>query len=451
MATQTSTQPPVSNDAWREVMRQVDLAYAELIAHQTELERKNADLEEMRAFMDSVLGAMSDALIVCNRYGRIEQVNRALETLADTEAPDRLVGQPVETLVVESDRIALSEALATASGAASGGAAPELALRNGAVVEMKIAARRDPRKRLLGYVLIGRPIGELRRAYRTLEETHEQLKTAQSVLVQSEKMASLGRLVAGVAHELNNPISYINGNVHAIAKYLKKLETYFQRVRDGADRAELVRLRAELRLDRAVEGLRETVDGAIEGADRVADIVDSLRRFSADARGAPQRFDLAAVARVAAHWVEKGSKRPTVVEIETPQTAEIEGRAGHIQQVLMNLLQNAVDAQEETGAQTPIRMTVWRDAEEACVCVSDAGPGLSDAVAQRLFDPFFTTKPVGQGTGLGLSISFKIVQEHCGLLKAVNRAEGGARFELRLPTKWKGDQCERYADEQSDE
>ena len=253
-------------------------------------------------------------------------------------------------------------------------------------------------------------------------------------------MASLGRLVAGVAHELNNPISFINGNVHAIAKYLTKLEAYFERVRLGAERSELVSLRQELKLDRAVEGLRETVDGALEGAERVADIVDSLRRFSADSRGAPQRFDLVEIARVSATWVLKGSRREAELAIDAPAPVLVEGRPGHIQQVLMNLVQNAADANAEAGSTRPIAVKVWEEGGQARVSVSDDGPGLSEDVQQRLFDPFFTTKPVGKGTGLGLSISFKIVQEHAGRLTGVNGPEGGAVFELRLPLDWSGEE-----------
>ena len=441
MTTYSNPSEAVPDEAWRDVMRQVDVAYEELIAHQTELERKNVDLEQMRGFTESVLHAMSDALIVCDLAGSVERTNPAARELANPGGPaaeDELVGLSVEDLVQEEDRDKLRQALAAISGGASQGAETELVLRGGAVVEMKIAARRDRRRRLLGYVLIGRPIGELRRAYHELAKAHEALKEAQSSLMQSEKMASLGRLVAGVAHELNNPISFVNGNVHSIAKYIKKLETYFQRVRDGAEREELVRLREELRLDRAVEGLRETVDGALEGAERVADIVDSLKRFSADSRGAPQRFDLADITRVAATWVQKGTRLEARVGIEAPEAIFVEGRPGHIQQVLMNLLQNAIDANCEAGATTAVAVRIWTTGDEAVVSIADDGPGLSPDVEKRLFDPFFTTKPVGRGTGLGLSISFKIVQEHGGVLTCSNNPEGGAVFELRLPLQWSG-------------
>ncbi|MEL6977816.1 MAG: ATP-binding protein [Pseudomonadota bacterium] len=432
----------VPDDAWRDVMRQVEVAYADLIAHQTELERNNADLEEMRGFMESVLGAMSDALIVCDRHGGVERTNRALRALALREPSDKdedlAPGAPVEGLIAEADRETLRRALAAASSRPADSAATELRFATGAMAEVKIAARRDPRGRLLGYVLIGRPIGELRRAYRELEDAHEALKQAQSSLMQAEKMASLGRLVAGVAHELNNPISYVNGNVHSIARYLKKLETYFQRVRDGAAREELVSLRGELRLDRAVEGLRETVDGAIEGAERVAEIVDSLKRFSADGTGAPQAFDLAEIARVAAQWVRKGSRPEARFQVTAPKAVMVEGRAGHIQQVLMNLLENAADAHAEAGRETAVKIEVVQEGDGARLTVTDDGPGLSAEAEARLFDPFFSTKPVGHGTGLGLSICFKIVQEHGGALTAANRPEGGAVFALCLPAYWAG-------------
>ena len=177
MAKQVTMSGPATDDAWRDVMRQVDAAYSELIAHQTELERKNTDLEHMRAFMESVLGAMSDALIVCDRVGRIEQTNGAFRSLTQmgeaAVAPTPAKGA-IFDLVDARDREALRKAFAAASGA--GVAALELELLTGTPLEVKIAPRRDRRQRLLGFVLIGRPIGELRRAYRDLEEAHERLK-----------------------------------------------------------------------------------------------------------------------------------------------------------------------------------------------------------------------------------------------------------------------------------
>ena len=165
--------------------------------------------------------------------------------------------------------------------------------------EFSVTPRLDERGRGVGAVLTGRPLGELRRAYAELEESHRQMQLTQAHLVRSEKLASLGRLLAGVAHELNNPISFVYANAHALEKYATRFETYFERVQAGASREELIALRAELKLDRELRNLRSAIQGARDGAERVRDIVADLRRLSADGAGERTLFDLADTARTA--------------------------------------------------------------------------------------------------------------------------------------------------------
>jgi two-component system sensor histidine kinase HupT/HoxJ len=298
--------------------------------------------------------------------------------------------------------------------------------------EVHAAPRLDARGRVVGTVLIGRPVGELRRTYEDLNEAHEKLKDAQDQLVHSEKMASLGRLVSGVAHELNNPISFVYGNAHALERYISRLETYFERVRLGASREELVALRGELKLDATVGRIREAVSGALEGAERVRDIVDSLRRFSADGRGQSEPFDLVATVQTSIGWVTKGREQHLTIDYDVPAELVVHGRSGHIQQVVMNIVQNACDSIEKQAAQK-ISVRIVRDGADAVVRIADNGPGIAPEAQSKLFEPFFTTKPVGKGTGLGLSISYKMVRDHGGSLSAYNAPEGGAVFEMRLP------------------
>ncbi len=148
-----------------------------------------------------------------------------------------------------------------------------------------------------------------------MRESHDALKTAQAQLVRNEKLASLGRLLAGVAHELNNPISFVYANTHALERYAGKFETYFARVQDGASRDELIELRRDLRLDREVANLR-THHGARDGAERVRDIVEDLRRLSSDGSGEKVVFDLAETVRVAASWVLRGMKQSVTLTMD---------------------------------------------------------------------------------------------------------------------------------------
>jgi two-component system, NtrC family, sensor histidine kinase HupT/HoxJ len=422
--------PHFSDDAWVEVLSAMDRTYADLVDYQERLERQNAELMEMRGFLTAILSSVSDVLIVADRAGRIAQVSRSVVALTGRSEGEAL-GTALEAMFAEGQRPVLAALLQTVrERRRSAGFECDLLTPVGVEpLDLSVAPRLDDRGRVDGYVLTGRPLGALRKAYAELTESHDALKTAQAFLVRNEKLASLGRLLAGVAHELNNPISFVYANAHALERYAGKFETYFARVQEGASREALIELRRELRLDREVANLREAINGARDGAERVRDIVEDLRRLSSDGSGEKVVFDLAETARIAAEWVLRGMKQP--VRLETSlQRAEVLGRAGHVQQVVMNLVQNAVDALEgrEGGM---IRLLVRPEGGRAVLVVADNGPGVPEAERAMIFDPFFTTKPVGRGTGLGLSISHKIAEEHGGSLVL---AEGeGASFRLDLP------------------
>ena len=287
-------------------------------------------------------------------------------------------------------------------------------------IDLSITPRIGERGKSLGAVLIGRPVGELRQAYSELAESHRALQEAQTHLVRNEKLASLGRLLAGVAHELNNPISFIYANTHALEKYVARFVTYFEQVQAGASRAELIELRKELRLDRELANMCTAIDGARDGSERVRDIVEDLRRLSADGTGEFANFDLVETTRVATHWVVRGMKTPAPIVTNAPLTLSANGRVGHVQQVIMNLVQNALDPVE--GTEDPhIQITLGQDGDHVFVQVADYGPGIGPDIAGSIFDPFFTTKPVGKGTGLDLSISHKIAEEHGGSCNSVRQ------------------------------
>lgn len=429
-------QPPLelTDQAWLEVLNAVDKTYTDLIENQERLERQNTELEVLRQFLGSILGSVTDILVATTRHGVVEEISASL-TVQTGLARAELVGRYVSDLFDPTNREALEAAMYRVQSARLP-VTLELGLLTGggpvSPLEVNLSPRLDDRGRVVGMVLSGRPLGELRQAYADLARSHDELKATQTQLVRSEKLASLGRLLAGVAHELNNPISFVYANTHALGKYVGKFESYFARVQAGAARDELVALRAELKLDREVKNLHEAVEGARAGAERVRDIVADLRRLSSEGSGEVVDFDLVETAQVAGNWVLRGSKQPVALRFDGPLRLMALGRPGHIQQVVMNLVQNAVDALEgrDDGC---ITLHLVQDGAWAVLEVSDNGPGIPEAMAQAIFDPFFTTKPVGRGTGLGLSISNKIAEEHGGRLRLAAVAPEGARFRLELP------------------
>ena len=425
----------VGEGVWIEVIQKMDEVYNDLLQYEVALEEKNAALEASQQFIESVLSSMSDILVVCDRSGHIQDVNDSLLRVVG-KAEAELVGRPIGMLFDEVSAKRIEQIFA--SGTDSELHDCEMAIvGQGALrfpVSVNCTPRRSPIGKFAGMVIAGRPVGDLKKAYTALRETHEELKRTQQQLLQSEKMASLGRLVAGVAHELNNPISFVLGNVLSLRRYAERLQSYLEHVHasPAGGGAELRELRRELRIDRIVEDLGPLIDGMIEGAERTRDIVDGLKRFSALDREADQRFDLVEVLDRGLRWVVKAGASKLAVATDLPASLPVLGSPVQMQQVIMNLLQNALDATAGVAAPA-LRISALVSASQLEMRFHDNGPGIAEHALGRLFEPFFTTKPVGQGTGLGLSISYGIVERHRGSLSAFNAADGGAVFVLRLP------------------
>ncbi len=253
----------------------------------------------------------------------------------------------------------------------------------------------------------------LARANRELEEANAKLRETQVHLIQSEKMASLGQLVAGIAHEINNPLSFALSNVFTIENWLSEVQ------------AEGTCLAPELaaRLDKARARIKDTG----QGLERVRELVVKLRTFSRLDEGEFKSIDVReAIEAVLLFLRHKMTDRIEVVR-DFGAITELACYAGQLNQVLMNITANAVDAIGEKGTIT-IRTGIEDDM--FCISVRDSGCGIPKENVERIFDPFFTTKPVGQGTGLGLAISYKIVQAHQGRIEV--RSELGEGTEVRV-------------------
>jgi two-component system sensor histidine kinase HupT/HoxJ len=421
------------DSVWLDVIRKMDEVYNDLLKYEVALEEKNAALEDSQQFISSVLTSMSDILIVCSRGGSIESVNPALTELTGRRGED-LRGRPVFELFADDESRRQAQGhFAGHAGETLHDCEMRLAGAAGPVpVSLNCTPRFSAGGKLLGVVVTGRPIGDLQRAYQALRRAHEELKHTQRQLLHAEKMASLGRLVAGVAHELNNPISFVLGNAVALKKYAQRIGSYLDAVDAGAPAEERDELKRELRIDKILADLPALLDGTVEGAERTREIVDGLKRFSAVDRDERERFDLAPVVERAVHWVAKAASERFAVELDLAGPVMVVGSPGQMQQVVMNLAQNAADA---TAGNALAQLAIAGRPVDGWIEIEfrDNGPGIAAENLGRIFDPFFTTKPVGKGTGLGLAISYGIVERHGGKLSAYNHVDGGAVFTLLLP------------------
>jgi two-component system sensor histidine kinase HupT/HoxJ len=438
-------QPPthpegVDDDTWLDVIHKMDEVYSQLLRDEVALEQKNAQLEASQQFIYGLLSSMSDVLVATDAQGLIEQTNQALCDLAG-RPEDSLLGVPMQALLHAAQDSTALRGLMQRALTLRQGHSVELMLRDAAgqpvPVDFTATPRYDGRKRCIGFVFVGRPTAEIQRAYRQLHEAHEALKRTQQQLLHAEKMSSLGRLVAGVAHELNNPISFVLGNVHALNRYTQRLRQYVDAVHAalGPEPApELRALAQQLRIDHILHDLPSLMDGTIEGAQRTASIVDGLKRFSALDGEEHEAVAIDPVIERAIHWVKKGMKLDFDVQFLRCPDCTVRGNAGQLLQVLMNLIQNAYDAaSNQPGVLPLLQITARQEPGRVVIALHDNGPGIAPEALSSIFEPFFTTKPVGKGTGLGLSISYGIVERHGGSLVAHNHPQGGAEFVLRLP------------------
>ncbi|MBD0334742.1 MAG: PAS domain S-box protein [Cyanobacteria bacterium Co-bin13] len=288
--------------------------------------------------------------------------------------------------------------------------------------------------------------GQLRQRTQDLEATLQELQRAQMQLVQSEKMSSLGQLVAGVAHEINNPVNFIYGNLNHARSYIEDLvklvELYQQAYPDPlpavASEVEAIDLPFVLK------DLPKLLNSMKVGADRIQKIVMSLRTFSrmdeAEQKAVDIHAGLDSTLMILQSRLKARGGRPTIaVSQRYGQIPPIECYAGQLNQVFMNILSNAIDALEDAWEQQPnlepeIILETRLTPTHVVVVIADNGPGIAPETQSRLFDPFFTTKPIGKGTGMGLSISYQIITErHRGSLTCQSTPGQGTEFTITIP------------------
>ena len=429
---------PEREGAWIEVIRKMDEVYSDLLRYEVDLEHKNAELEEAQAFITNVIESVSDILIVCDARGLVQQVNSACQQALGRSVAE-VVGRNIANVIDAADRAKLAPLLKPRATPDVVDSELRFSTDSGStdLFAINSSPRHDHRGRFIGVVLTGRPVGELRRAYEALHKAHHELQRAQRQLVEQEKMASLGRLVAGVAHELNNPISFVYGNIHTLTRYRTAIDTYLDAVHGDGKASDLAALKKSLRIDEVMEDLGPLIEGTMEGAVRISEIVKNLRRLSFSRLGEVEHVDIERLINTAVLWAVRTKQVRVDLQLDVEPGLWISGNEGQLHQVIVNLVENAIDAMRSTASPRLV-VSAARKGNEVLVGISDNGPGIDMDHINRIFEPVFTTKRVGEGTGLGLWISYGIVREHGGELVAVNAPNGGATFSFALPAVARG-------------
>ena len=386
----------VPEGVWIEIIRYMEQMYAGLVDMQQEAERRAHELREAKEFADNVIRCMVNTLVVTDQAGEIRLVNEAAAKLCGYGEKE-LVGQPLAMLLPceEGDcgtgRRTLWQTLCDQGSIWDREAV--LRDKSGNEIPVGISARllTDHVGDAVGMVLV---VSDLR-----------QIRSLQEQLIQSEKMSSLGRMAAGVAHEINNPLVGVVVHSHLMLENM------------GAG-----------------DPNRENVQRVVKEAMRCRDIVRDLLGF---ARRGPSGGALIDVNRVLEETLALIEKQPSMHNVTLDWSLSeglplVTGDAGQLEQAFMNIVVNAAQAMDGRGV---LHLDTRWDADRQVieVAITDTGPGIAPAVLPQLFEPFFTTKEPGGGTGLGLAIAYSIVERHHGRVDAHNVPEGGARFSITLP------------------
>ncbi|MFA5182076.1 MAG: ATP-binding protein [Syntrophales bacterium] len=277
----------------------------------------------------------------------------------------------------------------------------------------------------------------LLKKHEELKAAHGELKQAQARVIQQEKLASIGQLAAGITHEINNPMSFITGNLGILRTYLESIAKTIATQEEIAENHAppealevLHDLRKKMKIDYILADVGPLIDQSLEGADRVRKIVSDLKTFSRMEEDAfiIEDINVALDSAITIVWNEIKYKAELVKEFgELPLTR---CNISHLSQVFMNLLMNAAQAIEKWGK---ITVRTWTQGNDIYVSIADTGSGIPEENREKIFEPFFTTKAAGKGTGLGLSISGDIVKLHNGEVTVASKVGEGTTFTVRIP------------------
>jgi two-component system, NtrC family, sensor kinase len=407
-----------------------------LISDVTESEWLSKRLEALRRDTRGIIENINSALLVVNLAGRISFANPAAESILGGSA-HALVGREIADWFGHGGEEVSPIEECLERGTRSRGAETLLRRADGHWIPVGVSCspRLDGEGRKNGVVAVFQDLSEVKEL-----ELHVR---------QTEKMASIGQLAAGVAHEVNNPMGFIHANLHQMAEYLSDLNKVFDatgHLQKAVAEGDLEAIRAasedvtavsrEVDLDYVRTDFDKALHESVEGAERIRHIVRDLRDFSRPDLPARSPADVNQAVDSTANIVWAMMKHSVHLEKEYGDLPKIDAYPMQLKQVFMNLLVNAYQAIEEKASPESgiIRIETEHCGDEIVVRIIDSGIGIGPDVQSRIFEPFYTTKPVGAGTGLGLSTSYSIIERHGGRLSVASNVGEGTTFEVRLPT-----------------
>ena len=412
------------------------------------------DLLDIQALVfRTLIGIMPDRIYAKDMQGRFILANQAVANLMGMRSPEEMLGKtdfdfyPEELaskyFAVEQELLSSGKPLIACEQYV-----PNLSTGEPGWIETTKVHLRDPQGTVIGLVGVARDVTERKRIdaellsrNKELTEVNAKLFQAQEQLLQADKMASLGQLAAGVAHEINNPVGFVNSNLGSLERYIEDLFKLVAacEAHEHELKADTLAALQTLKQDIDIAFLREDVMNllreSMEGMQRVKQIVQDLKDFSHVGEAERQWANLERGLDSTLNMVRNEIKYKAEVVKEYAGVPDIECVPSQLNQVFMNLIVNAAHAIEERGT---ITVRTGSDAEKVWVEVRDTGSGISKDHLPRIFEPFYTTKPVGKGTGLGLSLSYGIVQRHRGSIEVTSEVGQGSCFKVTLPIKYAG-------------
>ena len=402
--------------------RQLLKNQAELVLKHEQLSELFRQVEKGKREWEQTMDCVDDLVAMVDSQGRVRRCNRAFK---------QLTGNSYSRLASANWRDLLQRAgldLAT--------------LDRGQAELMHEGSGRWFTLRIYPYgeqgsqVIMLHDLTEIKRVSEELIVAYQELKETHSQLLQQEKMASIGQLAAGVAHEINNPMGFISSNLGTMGKYLERLEGFLEAQSDGLAEAtpeareRIAQARRKFKVDYILEDARSLLAESQDGAERVRTIVQNLKSFSRVDEAQATYVDLneCIESTITIAWNEL--KYKTTLTRDYGELPPVKCLPQQLNQVFLNMLVNAAHAIEKQGE---ITVVTRREGDQVVIAISDTGGGIPEELKSRIFEPFFTTKEVGKGTGLGLSISYDIIKKHNGSIEVESEVGVGTTFTIKLP------------------